>query len=321
MINKEHKLTIDDLIVEYMICKIENNYEPNILASEFMDFLHYFEEKKEVEDVIYDGRELFERFLERKIKSNWNRTIDYSTMEQIPVPHVEIKSSNENDYLIKPNYEFSHFDRSVINTYFMPKKEVESIRDIILEYLKDKPKRKIDMSVEVNENKLNIGKLIASEIIINIWDSYVKENIKKHIWPSQCTDINKYLLEKDLAEIIEVKSIKKELLELYEVISKRIAVLYSMDNKLEISSYDNGYLAHANYKLLIQDYEELIKIAFKPYGSSIEINLEKYSLKKIIPIQGFYDYYDDVDKKTINDKVGNANAKKLVKSIDKEINK
>ena len=57
MINKEHKLTVDDLIVEYMICKIENNYEPNIFASEFMTFLKYFEEKMEVEDVIYDGGE------------------------------------------------------------------------------------------------------------------------------------------------------------------------------------------------------------------------------------------------------------------------
>ena len=38
MINLEHKLTADDLIVEYMVYKVKNGYEPSFLISEFMDF-------------------------------------------------------------------------------------------------------------------------------------------------------------------------------------------------------------------------------------------------------------------------------------------
>ena len=43
MINSEHNLTVDDLIVEYMIFKVKNGYEPQFLASEFIEFLHFFE--------------------------------------------------------------------------------------------------------------------------------------------------------------------------------------------------------------------------------------------------------------------------------------
>ena len=32
MVNLEHKLTIDDLIVEYMMYKVKNGYEPSFLT-------------------------------------------------------------------------------------------------------------------------------------------------------------------------------------------------------------------------------------------------------------------------------------------------
>lgn len=51
MINLEHRLTVDDLIVEYAIYKVKNGYEPKYSTSEFIDFLHFFETKMEVDDV------------------------------------------------------------------------------------------------------------------------------------------------------------------------------------------------------------------------------------------------------------------------------
>lgn len=66
MINLEHRLTVDDLIVEYAIYKVKNGYEPKYSTSEFIDFLHFFETKMEVDDVLYDGEELFKDFLKEK---------------------------------------------------------------------------------------------------------------------------------------------------------------------------------------------------------------------------------------------------------------
>lgn len=320
MVNLEHKLTVDDLIVEYMICKIETGYKPEFLTSEFISFLYFFESKMKVQDSLYNNNELFQRFFERKSDWAWSKTINYSTMEKEFNPHMEmVYSEKDNDYLIKPNYKLSCFDRSIINTYFMNKNEVKKIRDIIGEWLSNYPKREIDESVELNDDEIMMGKYTASEIISNIWDSYINQEIKHQTWPKQCKDINKYLFKLDLAEIIGVKSIKNKLVELYKVLSKRIAVLYHEDKNLQISSYSNVYLSKANFDLLIKGYENMISTAFGDYKKSLNIDLSKLTFKESHELDGVYAWDEDPDVKTTETKIGNENVKKLVRNLDENI--
>lgn len=317
MVNSEHKLTVDDLIVEYMMYKVENGYEPSFTTAEFITFLYFFEEKMKVEDALYNNDELFQRFFERKSKSDWS------------TPHMEMEySEKEHDYLIKANYNLSGFDKSIINTYFMDngmsrfehfKGETFKIRSIIGEWLSDYPKRKIEENVEVDSFYLVMGKYLAAEIINIIWKAYIEENIKQKRWPGQCKDINKYLLEMDLAEIIALKSIKKELLDMYETISKRIAILFKEDSKLKISSSKGSYLAHSNYKLLINGFEDLFKMAFGQYKSKFLIDMEELSFTESHEIDGTYDWDDDVDVKTTTTTIGYEPVKNLVRSLDKSI--
>lgn len=79
MVNLENKLTVDDLIVEYMIYKVKNGYEPSFLTSEFINFLQFFESQMPVEDSLYENEKLFQRFFERKSKSDWSRTVKWNT--------------------------------------------------------------------------------------------------------------------------------------------------------------------------------------------------------------------------------------------------
>ena len=295
MVNLEHKLTVDDLIVEFMMCKVKNGYEPSFLASEFMIFLHFFEKQMSVEDSLYDSEKLFKRFFERKSDSDWSTTL-WIKQEKIIQPHMDIEYSDEHsDYLIKANYRLSDYDRSVINTYFMDegmgkyddyKGQTFKIRSIIKEWLTNFPKRKIDESIEVDEQNLSIGKCIAAEIITSIWNSYTDIQIQNHAWPKQCKDMEKYLFEMDLANIIGVKSIRKELIELYNVLSKRVAILYQQDTNLKISSSSNGYLAYANYKLLFKGYEDLINMSYGAYKKSLEIDIPTLKLKESYEIDG-----------------------------------
>ena len=109
MVNLEHDLTIDDLIVEYMMYKIKNGYEPSYTINEFIDFVHFFESKFDVKDSLYDGKKLFDRFFERKSKNDW-----------FSKPHMDmIYSKSDKDYIIKANEKLSCYDESVIYTYFM----------------------------------------------------------------------------------------------------------------------------------------------------------------------------------------------------------
>ena len=324
MVNLEHKLTVDDLIVEYMMYKVKNGYQPSFLASEFINFLYFFESKMPVEDTLYESDKLFQRFFERKSKSDWSRTINFKTYEKESTPHMEMTySKKDNDHIIKANYKLSNYDRSVINTYFMDngmgrydgfKGQVFEIRKIIEEYLLTQSKRQIDETVKIDNDDLIVGKYVAGEIITSIWENYISTLIEKQNWPRQCNDINKYLFEIDLASIIGVKSIKDEIIDLYNVFSKRIAILYHQDKNLQIRTSSSAYLARANYDLLIQGYEEIMKTTFDAYRKSLDIDLSVLMSKGTSKIDGV----DEIpNTKTNIDNFEKENAKKFVLSLNK----
>ncbi len=316
MVNLQHNLTVDDLIVEYMIYKVNHGYEPQYLANEFMDFLKYFQTKMEVLDVLEDKALLFKRFMERKTQLDWNPTD----------PHMNISYSNEdNDYKMAANYRLSCYDTSVINTYFMDegmsqfadyKGTAYKIRNIIGEYLESQPKRKIDETADITDSSLMVGKYFAAGIIDIIWTSHIKDLIEKHEWPQQCKDINKYLFELDLAKIIGLKSIKQELLNFYKDISKRIAILYQQDKNLKISNGSGSYLAMANYKLLSNGFEEIFSKVFGPYKSSLDIDLTSSALKESHDIGSSSFWDDDSVEKTTTSQIGDVKVKQLVQNLE-----
>lgn len=321
MVNLEYKLTVDDLIIEYMMYKIKNGYEPKFTTSEFINFLHFFEGKMKVEDSLYENEKLFKRFLERKVVNDWSTT-DFITGKRNIKPHIEMKYSEEDkDFVISANYRLSDYDRSIINTYFMNKKDVTEIRHIIDTFLSNQSKRKIDESMEIEEIDLMIGKHFSAEIITQIWLSYIRKKIEYQEWPKQCTDINKYLFDMDLAEIIGVKSIKNDLIKLYDILSRRIALLYKQDENLKVTSYEGSYLAYANYKLLIQGHEDIIKTTFVPYKKSLNIDLSTLTFTESHSIDGVYFEEDDPEIKITTFPIDNGNTKKLVKNIEKNIEK
>lgn len=327
MVNLEHNLTVDDLIVEYMMYKVKKGYEPKFLTSEFISFLYFFESKMQVQDSLYENEKLFRRFFERKAESDWSTTKNWNTGEKDIKPHMEMEySEKDDDYIIKANYKLSDYDKSIINTYFMDngrskfddfKGTAAKIRDIIGEYLSGQQKRIIDESAEIDEKDLAIGKYISAEIISQIWQSYIGKQIEYQMWPKQCNDINKYLFEIDLSEIIGVSSIKNELIELYNALSQRIAILYHQDRNLKVASCYGSYLARANYELLIQGYEKIIGIAFGPYQKSMDFDLSSSTFTESHEIDGVYFEDDDPDVKTTTTVIENDKVKKLVRNIEK----
>ena len=197
MVNLKHELTVDDLIVEYMMYKVKKGYEPSFPVSEFMDFLKFFQSKMEVKDVLEGGERLFNRFFYRKNKEDWRG------WEDLLEPHMtKLKDEDKNESVIRAAYKLSNYDRSIINTYFMEKEKREEIRSIIGEYLDKQPKREVNENLTPTEDIVKLSKLLAAELVISIWDRRIEKLVKNRLWPSQCCDINKYLLEEDLAQII-----------------------------------------------------------------------------------------------------------------------
>ena len=141
--------------------------------------------------------------------------------------------------------------------------------------------------------------------------------IENHNWPRQCSDINKYLFQTDLAEIIGVESIKNNLIELFNEFSKRIAVLYHQDKNLRISTHTNVYLARANYDLLIQGYERIMGTTFGQSNKSFNVDLSNSTFTESHELDGIYNWDEDPDVSVTTNKIGNDNVKKLVRSLKK----
>ena len=303
MINLRDELTVNDLIIEYMMYKIQNGFNPNFTTKEFIDFLIFFKERIDIHIKATNSEKLFKDFFDKKYQSS--------------NPHMDMEYNNDiDDYIIKANYNFSDFDKSISNTYFMNDQKVWKIRSTIQEYVKNQTKRVLDENIKPSEKELLIGKYISAEIFEQIWNSYVNNKINDKKWPTQCTDINKYLFDIDLAKIIEVDSIKDELIELYNVLSKRISILYNLDKKLKVNSYENSYLAYSNYRLLIQENEKLMNIAFGAYKKTLKFDLESSTFSESHEIGGYYDWDEDPDIKTTTTKIENNKVKRLIKNIE-----
>ena len=324
MVNLEHKLTVDDLIVEYAMYKVKNGYQPNFTISEFIDFLEFFEKRIKVSDAVYDGEVLFERFFEHKGESDWATTNLNGEKESRPHMNMEY-DINKEEFVIKVNYRFSDYDKSVINTYFMDNGmskyddydgTAKNIRSIIGEYLKETPRRTLDESTELTEDEIQIGKCTAIQIINYIWKSFVEDNVSKHRWPKQCEYIDKYLFEMDLAEVIGVKSIRNDLINLYKTLSTRIAIMYHEDKALQVSIYSNTYLARANYDLLVNGFEDIIGIAFGPYKSNLAFNLKESTFKESHEVGDVFFDEDDPEVVYSTTSINNDFTRRLVKSID-----
>ncbi|MEG2322267.1 MAG: hypothetical protein RSB71_02140 [Bacilli bacterium] len=315
MVRFECKLNVDDLIIEYMMFKIENGYIPGFLTSEFMEFLSFFESKMSVIDVIYDKKKLFDRFFERKKENSIFKML--SIPNELKKKEIFTKKTSIDDDFITINNHFGAFDSSIINTYFMEKDEVNKIRKVISEFLINQEKRTIDMSFVPNQDKLKTSKYVTAKIVDKIWNGYVKEEIDNRRWPKQCTDIEKYLLQMDLSKIIGLKPLKKELFQFYSVILKRIAFLYQEDDNLVISGYAGTYLPFANYKLLINSYEKLFELAYNRYHGLLIFDFNKLLdvPKPEISIFDDFDKYTEVENIVKEDK----KIKRLIKKMDESI--
>lgn len=305
--NCDKKITIDDLITEYMVYKVKNGYEPSFRGNEFVEFVKYFQTKMEVSG--YDLETMFDKFLENPYVSYLFDRLN---------SHIDVGYKND-ERIFKANYKLSDFNLSLIGTYFMDKEQVNKVRNIIGDYLNNIPKREIDMSTKVIEENLIIGKYVSAEIISNIWNAYVRSNVENRSWPRQCSDINTYLLENDLAKIIGLDSKRENFLRLYYDLSKRIGIMYQDDRNLKIVSTSRSYLAKANYDFVIKGHEQLVGYAIGEYKSSVGFDLEKLTYTESHREGGIFFWDEDVEIRSTTERIDNNKIKKLVMNLDKHI--
>lgn len=295
-------LNTNDLIIEYIIYKIKNGYEPSFTEKEFLDFLDY---SKNTLNITFDKKKVFQDFFKSDLSVGLEKWKDsfFAT------------------------YQLGCFETSIINTYFMSTNEQSKIRNIIADYLSKTPKREIDFANSpYNNSDLEVGYDIAAIFVDIIWNNIVNRKINSGLWPYQCNDIFEYFFENDLASTIHVDIKKDELFRMYEDIAKKIAIMCTYDRYLEISTYNNTFLSHANYLLLKQGYEELFDENIGGYNTGLHFNISSLNSETFMRYSDmpFRVKYLDGTEACHNKEIeitDNSRVKKLVRSLDLTINK
>ena len=307
---ENYKLTVEDLITEYMISKVRGGYDPRFTGKEFLKFLSFFESKMKVEVSTYDTEDLFNRYYNLKMENDWFYK-DWKTEEIVEKPSMKLGHDGKDVYL-EATYNLSNRDK---NTEMERAGITNDVKNIIADYLFDKRKRNLKESIAPDVDDWLIACSAAATIIDEIWQKSIKKYIDHNQWPIQCTDINKYLFETDLASIIGLESKKEQLCNLFDVLSKRIAILYHQDKNLQINSTDNPYLAYSNYKLLIEGQEDLINKVYGKYQKQMKLDFTKQVYEETHEADGVYDYDEDPDIVRNESPIETEKTKKLVHNI------
>ncbi len=236
------KLNSDDLILFYLAMKLKNELNNIITEEELVNFLTYFNNKKTLFDFNTNYEYLIEHLLLRK-KRLWG------TNSKLIV----------NNNGVSATYSFNTKDIKETEIACLSDTEISEIKDIINLYLNKFDKRKLNLDIVIDDNIKRISDEFSALMCKTIWSNYISLFVSKRKWPIQCQDLNKYLFDMDLAQIIDLPSIKDDLLSFYKEFSKRLGVLMTTNEEIILNNDSNYFLAYSNYLLCINGFDKLLK--------------------------------------------------------------
>lgn len=297
MFNLRNKITINDLVIIYLAEKLKNGCDNSLDEKEFSDFVKFFNEQKKTNFSFEDYNKFIQKVIDKKIDKDWKCGT-----------HIYM---DEND-IVRANYNFSNFDENSSAICFMKKDEKRLTLKIIRNYISMLPKREIKEQFVIEEEILDIGFLYSALMIDSIWKYYREKYTIERLWPKQCSDIEKYLLNQDFALLIDLPSIRTDMINFYNVFATKLASLVEVEKKIELSSSRDNLLAYSNYLYCTSDFDILMNYCD---DKRIDIFINLYSnLREIYPSliskeQGRYNIGNNIN----NDE----KAKNLVKILSK----
>ena len=281
MLYLSKRINAQDLIIVYLSSKLKKGYCPYFGRQELNNFLTYFGSRKS----IYGLNMNYEDLINSTINKHTKRTIDNNA-------HIELDEYN----ILKPNYAFSNYDVKATEINSLNDIERNEIDKLIDDFLIPYPKRKIIVPNTIEKENKESASIFSALLVEFIWNCYTEKYINRGLWPKQCTDIDKYLIKNDVAYLLEIPSIREEIILFYNSFARRLSGLIQREENLKVSSNSKKLLAYSNYLCLTKGYESLFK---NTAGKYFELGIE--------------DNNNEIDNSSI---VNTEKAKKLVKILD-----
>ena len=261
---------IKTLAIEYLYYRLKNDYEPSFEISELFDLVDYLDGKAEITGILSNPKQMKEKLYNILVKEYVNKPGCFDMEEN----------------KIKANYRFNLFE-VVLNQacYHEGDKEEDllKLRELISEYLKDTPKRKIQKEEPIKKEYLEKSQMIVANMI---YDIYMAQNEKLE----SIDDIN--IIKKSMQKL------KLDIFNIYYIVTKRLAILYQENPDLMISSLSDDLLANSNYRLITSGFEEIFNETYN-YKKAVKIDLSEKTIQKLYPKFNEINEIEETSNKTL----------------------
>ncbi|MFA5407428.1 MAG: hypothetical protein WC343_01495 [Bacilli bacterium] len=251
--NPVKKLEGHELLSSFLRLKTVNGIGSSVSEYEFNHFIKTLLDKLDddslscylysMDDINFDI--LCKKAVEDKNINLWGRELEYKNNELIATYFTKdtLRGNSNDDY---------------------------SVRNFSLQYIRNLVKdKKYEVSsfnpLDTLESDLKLSKQIAIYITSDLANRYVKDMIEKCLWPKQCSDINEYIYQKNIAPLINLAGSRHNFLQLYIYCLKCIAQMLSNDKNLQISNNKHNCLAYSNFLQLVSPFPFISTYTYNPY--------------------------------------------------------
>lgn len=285
------QLTINDLLIEYMITKIELGYDPKYTMDEFESFLNFINGRLNIafDQDKYNRKTVLDNFYNKMYEYYWSYV---DGQEKINTPHIK----RVDDNLLVATDRLGRHDRCATNLCKLNKKESNNLKKNIKHFLSGQKKRGINTSKVPSEESMVIAKEMIIKLIYIMLQNYYENLIEERLALIETRDIY-YFVPYEVSDIM----IERELTDFYLDGVKRLAYLLDENPDLIISNDENYCLSYANYNYVTKYYGSLL---FIPFNKHFVID----SRQEQIIINN--NKCEQISQSCMND------VKKLVKKID-----
>lgn len=163
---------------------------------------------------------------------------------------MHVRATRRSEFLEFPNEVWENIDK-----YMFPNMNTQDYYSTISSYFRNSLDKSYFSRV-VTKESLIVGKSVASLIVETLWNNYLFD-------------------KKTNADILELEEMKACILDLYDVISMKLASLYHFDYRIKISNFTKEFLPYYFFEYLFRGFEELRDQYFNRGRVKLCIDLEE----------------------------------------------
>lgn len=290
----------EDLITRYIVEKIRNGYKVESTRLEIINFLKVASKWNDGNtgtfDFLQENNVVFnyDAFLDDYFKGNNSKekVINKKTKKY---EYVEgVKQTQEG--LIVPTYDLKNHSH-IYEKNFNKAREMRMFFDFYMSRCCEK--REINTNISIDDDVKFFSTSATAALAIEVWENRIKKYIETNHWPSQCTDVNEFVLDTDLASIINLPPMREELINFYNVVSSNIMAVSLGDDNFKMTNFEDEVLAKSNFDLVTKSLR-LRDYVFATKGKAqeaVEIVKKENRMGKILDRELYPDYilYTDLD--------------------------